>query len=173
MIGGPVCNDVVEPGLLPGDGQELSHRTREFLWRIFVEIGNCWKNVRWESSNLKSSWLDLVKAKSECPPSYNGEYVNAMYVVQELLDMYGEPYAFYKLFFESGIPSGPPTTRLAHAKRYVVDEFIRMQVLASGFKHFGGTNSNYKGYVKGSRYSLMPEVREFIESAEESEAESE
>lgn len=163
MIGSSICQDKTDPGLLPGDGQELSHKNREFLWRIFVEIGKCWKNVKWESSNLKSSWLDLIKAKTECAPSYTGEYTNAVYVVQELIDMYGEKDAFTKLFLSNDIPPGPPTTRLAHAKRYVIDEFIRMQVMASGFKHFGGPNSNYHGYVKGSRYSIMPEVREFIE----------
>ncbi|HEX8846551.1 MAG TPA: hypothetical protein VF791_18025 [Pyrinomonadaceae bacterium] len=168
MIGNVICQDKVDSGFLPGEGQELSHQNREFLWRLFVEIGKCWKNVKWDSSNLKSSWIDLIKAKTEFAPSYTGEYINATYVVQELIDMYGEKDAFHKLFLDNGIPSGPPTTRLAHAKKYVIDEFIKMQVLASGFKHFGGPNSNYHGYVKGSRYTLMPEVREFIESIEES-----
>jgi hypothetical protein len=166
MIGNVICQDKVDAGLLPGDGQVLTHKNREFLWRIFVEIGKCWKNVKYDSSNLKSSWLDLVQAKTDCAPSYTGEYINAIYCVQELIDMYGEKDAFDKLFLKNEIPSGPPTTRLAHAKRYVIDEFIKMQVLASGFKHFGGPNSNYHGYVKGSRYNLMPEVREFIEEIE-------
>lgn len=168
MIGNVICQDKVDSGLLPGDGQELTHRNRELLWRLFVEIGRCWKNVKWDSSNLKSSWLDLIKSKVETAPSYTGEYINATYVVQELIDMYGEKDAFYKLFLDNGIPPGPPTTLLAHATKYVIDEFIKMQVLASGFKHFGGPNSNYHGYVKGSRYSLMPEVREFIEGIEDS-----
>lgn len=84
-----------------------------------------------ESSNLKSSWLDLIKAKTACAPNYTGEYTNAVYVVQELIDMYGEADAFTKLFLSNDIPPGPPTTRLAHAKRYVIDEFIKMQVMAS------------------------------------------
>lgn len=163
MIGGLICQAKTDPGLLPGDGQALSHKNRELLWRVFVEIGKCWKNVKWDSSNLKSSWLDLIKAKTEFAPSYTGEYINAIYVVQELIDVYGETDAFTNLFLKNDIPGGPPTTRLAHAKTYVINEFIQMQVMASGFKHFGGPNSNYHGYVKGSRYSLMPEVREFIE----------
>lgn len=167
MIGNLICQDKVDPGLLPGDGQELSHQNREFLWRVFVEIGKCWKNVKYDSSNLKSSWLDLINAKTEFAPSYTGEYINAVYVVQELIKMYGETDAFTNLFLKNGIPDGPPTTRLAHAKKYVIDEFIKMQVLSSGFKHFGGPNSNYHGYVKGTRYNLMPEVREFIEGIED------
>ena len=56
-------------------------------------------------------------------------------------------------------------TRLAHAKRYVINEFIIMQVMASGFKHFGG--KNYAGYVKGSRYNEIPLVREYVPIAGE------
>jgi len=159
MIGGAVCYDKVEAGMLVGDGQLLSHGDREFLWRVFVQIGNTWKNVRYESANLKSSWLEMLEAKTSRPPSYTAEYVNAVRCVRELIAMYGDE-AFQKLFLDNHIPPGPPLTRLAHAKRFVIDEFITMQVLASGFKHFGG--KNYNGYVKGSRYNETPLVREYI-----------
>jgi hypothetical protein len=156
MIGGIVCNETVDSGMIVGDGQLLSHR--EFLWRVFVKIGETWRNVRYESSNLKSSWLEMLAAKSGVAPSYTAEYVNAVRVVQELIDMYGDD-AFRKLFLDNHIPPGPPVTRLAHAKKYVINEFIIMQVMASGFKHFGG--KNYAGYVKGSRYNEIPLVREY------------
>lgn len=159
MIGGPICHDKIYPGLLQGDRQILTHDNKEFLWKIFVQIGYTWKNVRFDSSNLKSSWLEMIAAKSEVAPSYTAEYINAVYVVGELISMYGEADAFYRLFLKNGIPPGPPLTRLAHAKVYVVNEFITMQVMASGFKHFGGVN--YHGYVKGSRYNLVKEVRAF------------
>lgn len=167
MIGGPMCKDSkgLAPGLIPGDGLLLSAEHRDFLWRIFVEIGNCWGNVRWKSSNLKSSWLELLEAKTTQAPSYTGEYINAVLVVRELISLYGDKQAFEKLFLANNIPSGPPLTRLAHAKVYVIDEFIRMQVMASGFKHFGGVN--YAGYVKGSRYSLQPQVRAFTPAKKE------
>jgi hypothetical protein len=158
MIGGIVCNETVDSGMLVGDGQLLSHADREFLWRVFVKIGETWRNVRYESSNLKSSWLEMLAAKSGVAPSYTAEYVNAVRVVQELIDMYGDD-AFRKLFLDNHIPPGPPVTRLAHAKKYVINEFIIMQVMASGFKHFGG--KNYAGYVKGSRYNEIPLVREY------------
>jgi len=158
MIGGIVCNETVDSGMLVGDGQLLSHADREFLWRVFVKIGETWRNVRYESSNLKSSWLEMLAAKSGVAPSYTAEYVNAVRVVQELIDMYGDD-AFRKLFLDNHIPPGPPVTRLAHAKKYVINEFIIMQVMASGFKHFGG--KNYAGYVKGSRYNEVPLVREY------------
>jgi hypothetical protein len=168
MIGGDVCNEKVPPGMLVGDGQLLSHGDREFLWRVFVAIGNTWKNVRYESSNLKSSWLEMLAAKTGVAPSYTAEYINAVRVVRELIGMYGEAEAFRKLFFDNQLPKAakpadpppPPATRLAHAKKYVIDEFIIMQVMASGFKHFGG--KNYAGYVKGSRYNEIPLVREYV-----------
>jgi hypothetical protein len=158
MIGGIVCNETVDSGMMVGDGQLLSYADREFLWRVFVKIGETWRNVRYESSNLKSSWLEMLAAKSGVAPSYTAEYVNAVRVVQELIDMYGDD-AFRKLFLDNHIPPGPPVTRLAHAKKYVINEFIIMQVMASGFKHFGG--KNYAGYVKGSRYNEIPLVREY------------
>ncbi len=159
LIGGPVCRAKVDPGLLPGDGQALTHANKLALWEIFKQIAVIWKNVRYESSNLKSSWLEMLQQKSELAPSYTGEYINAIYVVRELVAMYGEEQAYRKLFLENGIPPGPPNTRLAHAKRYVVDEFITLQVMMSGFKHFGG--KNYHGYVKGSRYNEHALVRQY------------
>lgn len=163
MIGGAICAEKLDPGMLPGDGQSLSIEYRDELWRLFVEIGICWRNVRWESSNLKSSWLEMIEAKTTVAPSYVAEYINAVYVVRELIAMYRAD-AFNLLFLQNNIPSGPPVTRLAHAKRFVIDEFITMQVMASGFKHFGG--KNYHGYVKGSRFNLVPPVRIYTPGAE-------
>ena len=54
------------------------------------------------------------------------------------------------LFLENDIPEGPPETRLAHAKKFVIDEFIRVNVVASGFKSFAAPDNNgknYKGYL--------------------------
>lgn len=160
LIGGKVCKAALTPGLLPGDQQVLTHANREFLWGIFKQIAVTWKNVHYDSSNLKSSWLEMLAEKSGNAPSYTGEYINAIYVLTELVAMYGEVEAYRKLFLANGIPAGPPATRLAHAKRYVVDEFITMQVMMSGFKHFGG--KNYHGYVKGSRYNEQALVRQYV-----------
>ena len=159
MIGGNICKQKTDASMILGDRQVLTHANIEFLWNIFAQIANTWHNVKFNSSNLKSSWLEMIEAKSNIAPSYTGEYVNAIYCVQELIDMYGEEDAFHRLFLANGIPAGPPVTRLAHAKQYVINEFIIMQVMASGFKHFGGVN--YHGYIKGSRYNRMPLVREY------------
>lgn len=160
IIGGAICNEAIAPGLILSEKQILTFTQKEFLWNVFVQIGNTWKNVKFESSNLKSSWLEMIQAKTTVSPSYVGEYINAVYAIQELINMYGHDDAFHQLFLVYKIPAGPPITRLAHAKTYVVNEFITMQVMASGFKHFGG--KNYHGFVKGSRYNLMPLVREYV-----------
>ena len=60
-------------------------------------------------------------------------------------------------------------TRLAHTKKFVVDEFIRVNIVASGFKSFGGPDNNgrnYKGYIGGSRYNLRARVRNYEPSEE-------
>lgn len=159
MIGGPFSRGVVPAELLDHEDSVLSAGTIEGLWNIFVEIGRCWQNVDDDSAGLRSSWLEFIHAKTTQPPSYVGEYCNAVSVVQELIALYGSS-ACVLLFFKSGVPDGPPTTRLAHAKRYVVDEFIRMQIVASGFRGFVKPRSlNYNGFIRGSRFNERPRAR--------------
>jgi hypothetical protein len=84
--------------------------------------------------------------------------------VDELIEEHGEDEAFRLLFLENDIPNGPLATRLAHAKKYVIDEFIRVNVVVSGFKSFGGPGNhgkNYRGYLGGSRYNIHARVREY------------
>jgi hypothetical protein len=125
----------------------------------------------------------MIKVKTQQQPSYSAEYNNAILVIEELTQLYGEENAYQELFFNYKIPQSQPengvekpriilTTQLAHTKYYVVNEFIRMQVLSGGFKHFGGQSNtsgevikvkgvNYKGFVKGSRYRNEDLVRTF------------
>ena len=163
MIGGTICHTVVPATLIDAEDKLLSAKDRAFLWdNIFVEIGRCWNNLPHDSAGVKSSWLEFIQAKTENEPSYIGEYTNAIAVAQELIERYGREEAFTLLFLRNGIPDVPPTTRLAHAKRYVIDEFIRMQVVGSGFRGFIRPHSfNYKGFVAGSRYNRLPRVRRY------------
>ena len=174
LIGGELCKDKIDPRLLPVEGQRLSPYEMDGLWRIFQKIGSVWGTLpRYapHAENLKSSWLEFIEAKTGTDPSYAAEYSNAVSVVDELIEIYGEEEAFPKLFLDNGIPQngdgtpkGFPETRLEHAKRYVVDEFIRVNIVASGFKSFGpdgGRGENYKGYIGGSRYTLEPRVRAY------------
>ena len=176
MIGGDFCKAEIDPKLLPSQGQRLTPYERDRLWRIFQAIGCAWDDLHSsarDSSNLKSSWADFIRAKTNAEPNYVAEYSNAVLCVDELIEIYDETKAFELLFFKNGIPKQtdprkpppPPTTRLAHAKRYVIDEFIRVNVVASGFKSFGRElhqqGVNYKGYLGGSRYNLRPKVRDY------------
>jgi hypothetical protein len=161
-FGGPICATALPKELLAGDGRELTTDERSALWRLFQEIGRCWKNVRRDSINLKSSWLEFIEAKTMRPPSYTAEYANAVEVVSELVAMHGEKEAYSRLFLD--FQAGPePLTRLAHAKIYVVDEFIHVQVVAAGFRGFGGKKhaKNYNGFIRGSRYNRLERVRSF------------
>jgi hypothetical protein len=162
-IGGVICGQEVAATLLDHEDETLTEESKRALWDLFVEIGRCWGNLSDDSISVKSSWLEFVHAKTHDEPSYVGEYVNAIAVVQELIEMYGPEHAFTLLFLRNGIPPGAPTTRLAHAKRYVVDEFIRVQVVAGGFRGFGGPHPlNYNGFIGGSRYNRLPRVRAYI-----------
>ncbi len=162
-LGSGLCAETVPPGLLDSTGQVLSDAAMEVLWDLFVQIGRSWHNVQHDSADLRSSWLEFIAAKTDVPPSYIGEYCNAVDILEELIAVHGSPAAFDLLFFQSGIPNSKPTTRLAHTKVYVVNEFIRVQVVAGGFRGFGGThrNLNYNGFVRGSRYNRMPQVRAY------------
>ncbi|WP_064966239.1 hypothetical protein [Tenacibaculum ovolyticum] len=169
MIGGSVCNEQISASLIFAEGQKLTHKNKEVLWEIFEAIGEAWQNTIYDSNNQKSSWLEMLKAKTNNAPNYTGEYVNAIYVLNELYAQYGKKHALNKLFFESGINNtAPPTTRLAHCKIFVVNEFIRMQVTAGGFKSWGDANGgekakNYHGFLAGTRYNRTPRVRAFDE----------
>jgi hypothetical protein len=156
MIGGPISHDPVTSPLIDVEADSLSEADRAALWHLFVEIGRCWGNLDDDSASVKSSWLEFIEAKTTTTPSYFGEYRNAVTVMRELVDQYGHVQAYAFLLLRSGIPDGPPTTRLAHLKRYVVDEFIRVQVVAGGFKGFGKPSPvNYNGYVGGSRFNRL------------------
>jgi len=157
-IGGDFCNRPISAELLPGDIQELTAHERDALWQLFQAIGDTWGNSNFHSINIKSTWLEFIHAKTTVAPSYTGEYSNAVSCISELIEMYGAREAYRKLFFEYR-GATPPLTRLAHAKIYVVDEFIRMQVSQEGFKSWNG--ANYKGYVGGSRFNRKPRARVF------------
>ncbi len=172
-IGGKFCSDPIPPGLIRSEGQEMTVLERETLWELFQAIGTHWSDLHpraADSSTLRSSWLEFLDAKTNHDPSYTAEYANAVMVINELKSIYPhELEAYGMLFFEHGLPDGPPMTRLAHAKTYVVNEFIRVNVVASGFRSFGRPDNNgrnYKGFLGGSRFNLRARVRDFVPSKE-------
>lgn len=201
MIGGEICKQQLASQLLPAEPRELTRAEIDGLWRIFAAIGTVWKNTVHDSAGLKSSWLEFLTAKTMIRPSYVAEYVNALEVVEELIRMYGETEAFEILFLandnpvdKEGIPLTKPLfkdrddnpitkndiqikldTRLAHAKHFVVDEFIRVQIVAGGFKNFIRPQQmneirpenivNYNGFIAGSRFNRIKPVRPYEESS--------
>jgi len=189
MIGGEICNQRLAGQLLAAEPRKLTRAEIDGLWRIFVAIGKVWQNTVHDSAGLKSSWLEFLTAKTMTRPSYVAEYVNALDVVEELIRIYGETAAFENLFLDNGapldsngIPLGKPLnkdaipikldTRIAHAKHFVVDEFIRVQIVAGGFKNFirphqteirPENNVNYNGFISGSRFNRIKPVRPYEE----------
>lgn len=189
MIGGDICRQPLASQLLAAEPRKLTRAEIDGLWRIFVAIGTVWKNTVFDSGGLKSSWLEFLIAKTMTRPSYVAEYVNALEVVAELIKIYGEQSAFENLFLDNGGPlddKGNPLakslfkdnipikldTRLAHAKHFVVDEFIRVQVVAGGFRNFiqpheteirPENNVNYNGFIAGSRFNRIKPVRSYEE----------
>jgi hypothetical protein len=177
IFGGEICKQPLASRLLLAEPRELTRAEIDGLWRIFVAIGTTWENTAHDSAGLKSSWLEFVKEKTIRRPSFVAEYVNALEVMDELDHIYGNV-AFPRLFLDNGIPldrHGAPAsldTRLAHAKHFVVDEFIRVQIIAGGFKNFIRPDSteirpdnivNYNGFIAGSRYNLIKPVRPYKE----------
>ena len=189
MIGGEICKQPLASQLLAAEPRKLTRAEIDGLWRIFVAIGTIWENTVYDSAGLKSSWLEFLTAKTMTRPSYVSEYVNALEVVAELIKIYGETAAFENLFLDNGGPldsNGVPLrkplskdnvpfkldTRLAHAKHFVVDEFIRVQVVAGGFKNFIQPHEteirpenvvNYNGFLAGSRFNRIKPVRPYEE----------
>lgn len=150
----------ISPEVIESPCTPLEEATQENLWEICEAIGSFWSFDR--VADYKSAWLEFMNSKTMEEPSYFGEYGNAVAVIQELKSVYGEQ-AFEMLLFRHGISGGSLNSRLAHAKRYVVDEFIRVLVISGGFRSFldlrDDEPANYRGHVGGSRYRRLQTVR--------------
>jgi hypothetical protein len=176
-IGDRICAERLVATLLPADPRPLISSEVSSLWRIFVAIGHTWKNTYRDSAGLKSSWLEFLTQKTVIRPSYVEEYLNAIAVVGELVSVHGEADAFHRLFLRNGLPVDTNRrlildSRLAHAKHFVVDEFIRVQIVAGGFRNFvqpewpkieNDYTLNYNGYIAGSRFSRLRPARHYKE----------
>jgi hypothetical protein len=177
-IGSRICAEPLVATLLPADPRPLTSNEVSSLWRIFVAIGHTWKNTYRDSAGLKSSWLEFLSEKTVIRPSYVAEYLNAIAVVAELVSLYGEADAFDRLFLRNGLPADKNgrllalDSRLAHAKHFVVDEFIRVQIVAGGFRNFVQPDwptiehdytVNYNGFIAGSRFGRLRPARHYQE----------
>lgn len=163
---------------LPGEPRELTPFEMKQLWELFHAIGEYWKNTTNDSVGQRSSWTEFIILRAKQRPSYVTEYENALKVIAELRAEFGDE--AYRTLFQHKLKEkekDTPRTRMDHAKEFVVDEFIRMQVVAGGFRGFGsdlkGKNRkklrplNYNGFVRGSRYNRLVQVRAYPPKASE------
>lgn len=164
----------VQPGDLTNDEQD---ELLEGLWQLFQAIGTFWKNTSQNSVGQRSSWTEFVILRCKELPSYIAEYENALKVLAELQAEFGEDPAYPILLQHQLAERDKPRTRMDHAKKFVVDEFIRMQIVAGGFRGFGSDPEgndrdklrplNYNGFVRGSRYNRLVQARAYSPKASE------
>jgi carboxymethylenebutenolidase len=156
-----LCNTALLPQLLPVRDETLTDQEHDQLWDLYAAIAHNWEIP--DIANQRSSWQEFIQEKTAQPPSFVAEYSNAAAVLREVTALYGEEAGYRMILFKHGLPAGPPLTRLAHAKAFVVDEFMRILILLGGFKSFVADEdkelANYEGYMGGSRYNRKPTVR--------------
>lgn len=171
------CRDeVIGSKMLSAEPRDLQMGMTNELWDLFHAIGEYWQNTTDNSAGQRSSWTEFVILRATQSPSYIAEYENALRVIAELKREFGDK-AFLKLFEHKSEEKDKPQSRMDHAKKFVVDEFIRMQIVAGGFRGFGsdpeGKNRaklrplNYNGFVRGSRYNRLVQVRAYPPKASE------
>jgi hypothetical protein len=164
-------DDPLQPAILSSPPDPLSAYQVTTLWRIFIGIESYWnlgedtddvaRNRPWDIELARSRWLDMLEARSSGTPDYRGEYVNAVDVFEELVrELPGEDRAITKIYGETKVTrQEDATTRLAHAKFFVVNDFIKCFIIAGGFRRFVKASRNYAGYMGGSRFREWPPVR--------------
>jgi hypothetical protein len=168
-----IGDDPVGEKLLDSAVGELTPVELDALWELFQQIGREWQNVWNDSAGQRSSWLEFVQTRCRQRPSYLEEYRSAVKVIDALVREHGMVEGYRRLLLDKSIPerlkARPAKTRLEHAKVFVVNEFIRVQIAAGGFRGFGGKKRayNYNGFVRGSRYNRVKRVRAVHRKEEE------
>lgn len=172
---GPIGSEIVEAAMFTSEPGSLPPEIQEPLWELFQQIGRIWTNVFNDSAGQRSSWLEFIKLRCETKPSYLAEYQNSVRVINELIERHGIVKAYERLLLHRGLANGTSTfpirNRLDHAKVYVVNEFLRVQIIAGGFRGFGADEDggqrqkfrpvNYNGFIRGSRYNRFYQVRTY------------
>lgn len=151
----PTYEQIVGASMLEAQDRLLTAEAADVLWLLVERIECAWFTER-RANSIKPQWLDYLQASVEAPPSLLGEYENAVAVFKELMSSMPER-VDELLLFHSAPPLTATSTRLDHAKRFVVDRFIRCYVMLVGFQEFGGRN--YNGFMGGSRFADTAPVR--------------
>jgi hypothetical protein len=154
-----IWDDTLSIAILSPDNNSLSDSQIDALWSLFSSIVSFW-DLEFEVELLRSRWLDMLKARSSGDPDYRGEYVNAAEVFSALRGQLGEDGAVAKIYQDTIVTEADQaTTRLKHAKFYVVNDFIRCFVANGGFRGFVPKARNYTGFMGGSRFREWDPVR--------------
>lgn len=163
-------NEKINAHQLTGVERRLTEDEFSQLWYLFKLIEVAWQ-FEPIADRLRSQWEDMMLARcrdieriepnTKAPKliSYAAEYVNAANVIAELRNELNETDLIEIIFFSN---AEVILTRLDHMKAFVVDDFIKLYVLSGGFKQFGNgklKDSNYRAFMKGSRYAETPPVR--------------
>ncbi len=152
--GGSLCNERIGTEILDSSGEEFDQDVPNVLWSLFQAINQAWGDSS-ETDSFKLQWEEFVDLRINNNPSYKGEYANATIVLRELFQKYGQEGAYARLLFNSELSDDD--TRLAHVKKYVVDEFIKVHLTLGGFKHYGARN--YNSFFGGPRNTTPPPYR--------------
>lgn len=160
----------IDPSPLLGSPRQLLNSEIDGLWALFVEINSRWRLFHTrdaeievpDAKNLHSSWLELVTLRAQphqypnCLqqlPCYVEEYVNALSVIAALCSHDDSEYALDPLL---AVTTQPENSRIWHARKFVVEEFMTVMIVAGGFKEFGG--HNYDGFLGGSRFNEVTQI---------------
>lgn len=150
----PLPIEILPPPNTPLDDSQINE-----LWSMFGGIAIHW-DLKIEVELLRSRWLDMLEARSSGAPGYRAEYVNAARVFKELVEKFGDAAAIAKIYEHTKVTDAKQaTTRLAHAKFYVANDFIRCFVATGGFRGFVPKARNYTGFMGGSRFREWDPVR--------------
>jgi len=151
----PAYDEVVGNAPLAAPNRLLTAEELDVLWLLVELIEEVWFTLR-RANSLKPQWLDYIQATVEVHPSLLGEYENVVNVHAEL--MVTTPERVTELLLLRPAPAlSAASTRLDHAKSFVVDRFIKCYVMLGGFQEFGGRN--YNGFMGGSRFADTAPIR--------------
>lgn len=130
----------------------LAARHHRALLGLFRHIGERW-DMAAVSGVGEPQLSDLLRYKTERPPSYLTEYREAAAVLAEIAERTGSlGEAHDRLLLPLDVP-GFPASRLGRAQRFVSAELIVWYVSQGGFRRFG--YANYRGFV-GGRFTAVP-----------------
>jgi hypothetical protein len=160
MVKGNLWDDPITSGeMLPASDKPLTNDQLKTLWSVFKGITEYWA-LDFNVELIHRRWLDMIQARCSGDPDYSGEYVNAVNVYKALDKHFHRAGALVMIYEKTIVTDDDkPSTRLEHAKRFVINDFIRCFIINGGYRGFVPNALNYTGYMGGSRYQEWDPVR--------------